>query len=132
MSFIPDLSEVGPGPMLAVGWLHPDHLYSSGAVPPGFSERVKEFARLWFECVKVLNLGVAAGVHMCEFCDEALGTGEIGVPAGDRLFYAPQMIAHYVEKHRYAPPAEFVDAVLASPLPGTPEYSEAVKRFVLD
>jgi hypothetical protein len=39
------------------------------------------------------------------------------------------MVAHYVEAHRYAPPDEFVAAVLSAPLPGTPEYHEAVAAF---
>jgi hypothetical protein len=40
------------------------------------------------------------------------------------------LIAHYVEQHRYAPPAEFIAALMASPLPGTREYVDAVAPFV--
>lgn len=44
------------------------------------------------------------------------------------LFVAPGMIAHYVEHHGYAPPAEFVAAVMTSP-PGTAAYGTLVERF---
>ena len=69
------------------------------------------------------------GFHSCEFCENALGVRNLGVPAGDVLFVAPEMVCHYVEQHGYLPPAEFVAAVLASPLPGTPQYTEAVAGF---
>jgi hypothetical protein len=51
------------------------------------------------------------------------------VPNGDVLFVAPEMIVHYVEQHQYAPPKEFVAAVLRSPLPDEQEYWATVKRF---
>jgi hypothetical protein len=40
------------------------------------------------------------------------------------------MIAHYVESHRYAPPAEFIAAIMGGPLPGTLEYVNAVAPYV--
>jgi hypothetical protein len=39
------------------------------------------------------------------------------------------MVGHYVEEHEYAPPEEFVQAVFASPLPGTLEYALAASPF---
>src|SRR5262249_25954503 len=77
-----------------------------------------------------LGLGAAGGHHTCEFCDRAHGTANFGVPAGDKLFFSPEMIAHYVEVHRYSPPAEFIAAIMSSPLPGTREYVNAVAPFV--
>jgi hypothetical protein len=130
MSFIADMTQVGEAPpMFAVGWLHPNHKYTCGAVPAEFSKRLKIFARQWPQSTKAFGWGAKAGFHTCEFCNEALGTGEFGVPDRGRRFFAPVMIAHYVERHDYAPPAEFVAAVLASPLPGTKGYTEAVSRF---
>jgi hypothetical protein len=38
----------------------------------------------------------------------------------------PQMVAHYVEGHGYRPPEEFVQAVLACPAQGSPEYASAI------
>ena len=70
------------------------------------------------------------GLHTCEFCNRYSSTGSFGVPNGDILFVAPTMIAHYVERHQYAPPEEFIRAVLSSPLPGTEMHRAAVAKFV--
>lgn len=128
MSHVPDLTAVGRG-WIAIGWLHPDHPFPEGEVPSEFSERLTEFCRLCFESVLALDSGVSCGVHTCEFCEKAWGTGTCVVLDGERGFYVPEMIAHYVEKHRYAPPAEFIAAVMACPLPGTPEYTAAAAPF---
>jgi len=73
------------------------------------------------------------GHHDCEFCEPPLrkfvfwlspdtalasvteGNGEIRVPAmeADIVYVAPQLVAHYVEVHRYLRAAAFVEAVLA-------------------
>jgi hypothetical protein len=129
MSFIADLSEMDAATVLAVGWLHPDHPYARGESSPEFLKRLKVFARLWGKSVQALGWGVAMGYHTCEFCGQAWGSGTFGVPDGGRLFFVPELIPHYVEAHGYAPLAEFVAAVLASPLPGTPEYGTAVRGF---
>jgi hypothetical protein len=65
--------------------------------------------------------GAAGGFHTCEFCGQAHGVGNFGVPSGDLLFVAPEMAVHYIEKHGYSPPAEFVEAVLRSSLLDTEE-----------
>jgi hypothetical protein len=42
------------------------------------------------------------------------GNGEIYVPGRSNIVYvAPALVAHYVEKHDYLPPAEFIDALMA-------------------
>jgi hypothetical protein len=51
------------------------------------------------------------------------------VPGGDLLFVAPEMVMHYIEQHGYRPPAEFVAAVLRSPLPDTEEYQIIMEPF---
>src|SRR5262245_26073698 len=128
---VADLTVLGSR-RVAVGWLHPDHDYTRGAVPPEFVRRVNEFASRWNESVNALGWGAMGGCHQCEFCGRALGFGTFGVPYGDKVFDAPEMVGHYVEEHGYAPPPEFVAAVLACPLPGTPEYASAVARFAVD
>src|SRR5947209_6974283 len=121
VSYVPDMQTLDSG-QVAVGWLHPNHGFPQGSVPADFVAKLREFARRWAESITALGWGAAGGFHACEFCGKAWGSGTFGVPAGERVFYAPEMIAHYVEEHRYAPPAEFIAAVLASPLPGTREY----------
>lgn len=117
--------------LVAVGWLHPHHAFPEADPDPAFLGKIREYAGRSGASGAALSLGAAGGgFHTREFCGRAAGTANFGVPAGDRLYLAPEMIAHYVEAHRYAPPAEFVAAVLASPLPGTREYVDAVAPFV--
>ena len=128
MSHIADMSDMGGG-ALAVGWLHPDYPYSRGAVPVDFLGRLDAFLARSYESICALNWGAKGGYHTCEFCGKAWGTGIVGVLGGGMLFCVPKMIAHYVADHGYAPPAEFVSAVLSGPLPGTPAYASAAALF---
>lgn len=113
----------------AVGWLHPDHPFPTALAAPEFVERLNAFVERGGDGPRVLQLGYRMGFHTCEFCDRSDATGYVIVPATDRLFYAPKMIAHYVEAHDYAPPSEFVAAVMQCPAPGTGEYLRAVAAY---
>jgi hypothetical protein len=113
----------------AVGWLHPDHPFTKGHIPPAFLARLKEFVELSGESADALYFGASGGVHQCEFCNGAIGASNFGVPDGELLFVAPEMIVHYIETHRYHPPAEFIDAVMKSPLPDTEEYQIITEPF---
>jgi hypothetical protein len=132
MSFFPDMgrgSMVASGEHVrAIGWLHPDHPYTRGEVSADFVARLKEFA-VRSSNSDALYFGVFAGLHTCEFCGQAHGTRNFGVPRGDVLFVAPEMVVHYVEQHGYCPPAEFVAAVLRSPLPDSEEYQVLTEPF---
>lgn len=138
MSHIPDM-EVVHGRIFAVGWLHPEHPYPRGSAPSDFVARLAEFARDWADSVEALRWPITPGAHECEFCTKPpasrvfgndMASGTFGVPAGERIYYCPQMIAHYVIEHGYLPPAEFIAAVMACPIPGTAEYRSAVEPFV--
>ena len=133
MSFFPDMgreSLVASGDHVrAVGWLHPDYPYTRGEVPARFLARLKEFAARSGDSAEALAFGWFCGLHTCEFCEQAHGIGNFGVPSGDLLFVAPEMVVHYVERHGYRPPAEFVDAVLRSPLPDSEEYQLVTEPF---
>jgi hypothetical protein len=133
MSWFPDMGTacmVDEGDHVrAIGWLSDKHPFPVGDTPPEFLARLKEYCRRWGAGLESLHWPVCMGPHRCELCGEYMASGNIGVPAGDILFAAPEMVDHYVEVHRYAPPEEFVTAVLAAPLPGTPEYHDAVAAF---
>ncbi|AWM39418.1 hypothetical protein GobsT_22600 [Gemmata obscuriglobus] len=133
MSWFPDMGTacmIAHGDHVrAVGWLSDQHPFPTGDTPPEFLARLKEFCRRWDEGLGPLVWDVFMGPHRCELCGRCVASGNIGVPAGGVLFAAPEMIAHYVEVHKYAPPAEFVAAVLSAPLPGTREYAVAVAAF---
>jgi hypothetical protein len=133
MSFFPDMgyeSLVAAGDHVrAIGWLHPDHDYTQGEVSAEFLARLKEFTARSSDSAEALYFGAFGGFHTCEFCGRAHGIGNFGVPSGDLLFVAPEMVVHYIEQHGYSPPAEFVAAVLRSPLPDTEEYQIITEPF---
>jgi hypothetical protein len=133
MSFFPDLgfkTQIVSGDHVrAIGWLHPDHSYTQGEVSPLFLARLKDFAARSGDSAEALYFGAFGGFHTCEFCGQAHGIRNFGVPSGDLLFVAPEMVVHYIEKHGYSPPAEFVHAVLQSPLPDSEEYQLVTEPF---
>jgi hypothetical protein len=114
----------------AVGWLAKDGPVSRGALPREFIDRLRDLAARSAESGEALEWPLGVGFHVCELCGGHRSSGNIGVPGKGVLYVAPEMIIHYVESHAYAPPIEFVDAVLRCPMPGTPEYRTAVQDFV--
>ncbi|PKO20273.1 MAG: hypothetical protein CVU38_20995 [Chloroflexi bacterium HGW-Chloroflexi-1] len=141
MAYYPDLSlytyysPLGESlTTLNVGWLDRVHVYPQGEMSDVFTER------LWSFCHKpVLK---TRGVYGCDFCPKAnrfdiqrrgdeellLGTAQLRVfGQGDTVYAAPDLIYHYVVAHRYCPPAEFIQAVLTGPLPGSSEYQERAR-----
>jgi hypothetical protein len=125
MAHVPDMLVDQTG-RVSVGWLHPDHPYPQADAHPAFAARLQAFADHWLESVEALGWPIAMGIHTCEFCHAAHASGTFGVPTADgQLFFAPALIAHYVDHHRYAPPPAFVAAVTGCPLPGTAEYARA-------
>ena len=129
MSHLPDLQVLEDG-WIAVGWLHPDHPFVQADVSPTFLARIKEYAARSIASTRALSLPAAAGFHTCEFCGNAHGTLNFCVPTPERLYFSPEMIAHYIEHHRYAPPPAYIDAVMSGPLPGTREYVTAVAPYL--
>lgn len=112
-----------------VGWLAAPHPYRQGEVSTEFIEALRDVCRY--------PIGKYLGYHVCDFCgatpmievrpskfslkereDEVeprsvlLGSIDIEVVGKETVYYAPGLILHYVEKHNYWPPQEFMDAVL--------------------
>jgi hypothetical protein len=119
-----------------VGWLAPGHDFPTGDAPDDF---VDELGAL---CAGHAY-AQTRGFHGCAFPHEngdieqsllgidvtingkqvALGSAEVRVAGeGDTILIAPNLIWHYVTYHRYLPPQEFIDAVLAR-RPGTLEVN---------
>jgi len=119
MTFFSDLGRktlVADGEHVrAVGWLHPDHPFSRGAVPPEFVVRLKEFMTRPSSRDDDFHFPGFGGIHACEFCGKAHGGGNLGVPSENLLYIFPDMLVHYIEAHDYKPPAEFITALLHSP-----------------
>jgi hypothetical protein len=106
-----------------VGWLAEKHPYERGEVDPVLFPRLFEICRR----SRVLT----RGRHWCDFCPKEkkfnpkatlgdttlrLGSGEILVaaPGSDVVYYAPDMICHYIAEHGYRPPDKFVQAVMSA------------------
>ena len=105
--------------LTAVGWLENGYEFVKGAVSEDF------FTALVGLCVEPWQPLAVAGRQPCPFCrltggpgeliyrmTVALGTANLFVPGGERVFVAPTMVVHYIDAHEYAPPPEFQEAVL--------------------
>ncbi|HEY7353977.1 MAG TPA: hypothetical protein VH596_14515 [Terriglobales bacterium] len=135
MAHMADLSPYRYGPaepdvpadkLLAVGWLDAKFRYTKGDI----AERDVVLRRLRQLAQKPVN--ITCGFHICEFCrlksyDSAVsakqvGNGEIRVKGANGVVYAaPVLIAHYIERHAYRPPSEFLEG-----LQGLPELRRIV------
>jgi len=135
MAYFPDLSPyayghgIHPG-VVHVGWLDGIHPFPKGPVESYLVEKIKWLAKKPVELYR--------GVHVCELCIEPpdlekttmtnrvivdpncswakwaaqrSGSGEIRVIYGRVTFAAPVLIVHYIEEHRYLPPAQFLRAL---------------------
>jgi hypothetical protein len=133
VSYFPDMSTgcmVASGEHIrAIGWLHPDHPFTKGEVSAEFLGRLKEFVAQSSSSAEALCFGAFGGLHTCEYCNQAHGIRNLGVLHGDLLYVAPEMIVHYIEQHGYCPPADFIAAVLKSPLPDSEEYQVMTEPF---
>jgi hypothetical protein len=140
MTYFPDLSPYvhtssSRGvPTRNVGWLD-----ASESFP--VAEPSKELLeRLWQFCL--VSVCPTRGIDECPLCDDELaickrngmqrvfGTAEIRVfdLTGQAAFAAPNLIYHFVEKHHYSPPPEFLEALEAGPQPASDEYRELLRK----
>ncbi|MFK7999338.1 MAG: hypothetical protein AB8H86_07055 [Polyangiales bacterium] len=123
-------------PCVAMGWLGPQSVFSTGPVAPAF------FGRLMELLIDPWQPAVFASFDSCDLCQFTNGPahvsfGESRVGVGERivfvpsetgeLFVAPSLIAHYIDAHHYQPPARFVSAVTKCP----PMRSMAYLRALL-
>ncbi len=72
---------------------------------------------------------IAMGVHPCGLCrygGEAHGKNNLFIPGDGCIFVCPELVTHYMNAHRYAPPGEFCRAVLECPPMGSMEYLKSL------
>ena len=119
-AYPPFLRGSPPDPrLLNVGWLDTHHSFSVGDLP----ERIIE--QLLWVCVSV-RTNITRGYYPCPFCPKAasgtlvtcqgkqviLGSAEIRLAgANGQTYAAPNLVYHYVKRHRYLPPGEFLAAL---------------------
>lgn len=90
-----------------VGWLDAAIPFHTG------SEKSERFLKTLKGSVVSRRMHATRGFHDCPFCRSARGSAEVWFDGPKRTYAAPELIAHYVENHKYCPPQEFIDAVLA-------------------
>lgn len=109
-----------------VGWLSKGVDFSKGTVPVNFLNKL-------FAIIKRKEINVTRGIHDCELCNSddfiyvrlnqdsvLLGHGEIWIPSlsGQIIYASPTLIYHYIEKHNYLPPFDYIDSIIAFDLNG--------------
>lgn len=138
MVWYEDLYPMEHRAILGVGWLDKTMSYPKDDVDPRF---VKKLADLlvdpWYPYPTLSS-------HRCDFCrfsrgpvfvsiaGRSLRIGDkiLFVPGDGKLYAAPNMIVHYIDSHEYAPPEEFVAAVLKCPAMDSEAYRKAVEPFL--
>jgi hypothetical protein len=118
-------------PLRAVGWLEYPAKYRSGEslnqLIPKLKEMVEQVHSAFRHCC-------FRGVMTCSWC-RANGIQSPGpiwsqesvfVPGDGVVYVAPGGIIHYIERHSYLPPTEFIEAVLRCPDLRSEEYYEAL------
>lgn len=96
--------------IVAVGYLDITEKYKKGIVSQNFINKLK---MVWNEG---LTLG-SMGHHTCEFCEgeeKATSSSEkVLIDRKNNIKYIfPEMIFHYIEKHNYMPPEDFIFFIL--------------------
>ena len=111
---------------ISVGWLEGDDMtYNHGETPKELVSLLKGY--------KTQNRMM--GSHKCEYCSQygtsiPNGNGEIWVFNGDKFYIAPYLIIHYIEKHGYKPPQEFIEAVMNGFMPHSPGYEMRLNQII--
>lgn len=94
--------------VVSIGWLDTSHTIPAAAHHPAILDAIR--ARL--SLIEAEHVGL--GDHTCPFCSKVQGSGEYRFynPEKRRAYVAPALFFHYMEDHHYAPPREFIQAVL--------------------
>ena len=123
MGIFEALGPSGGSPLIAIGWLDPAHGLAGGEVSSDFFQKLVELL------VEPWQPALSAGAQRCLFCrftggpaqltyrgtTIGVGSANLFVPVEQRVFIGPSLIAHYIDAHGYAPPAEFQEAVKRCP-----------------
>ena len=96
----------------AIGWLERGDTFVTGEVQLSVFGRLRE---LLLDPFAPFAFGGAHPCNLCVYTPEARGTRNLFVPGTGFLYVCPELILHYMNVHRYAPPEEFAHAVLACP-----------------
>lgn len=95
---------------IAVGYLDITEEYEKGIVSQSFINKLRQ---VWSDGLTLASMGH----HTCEFCEEeprAISSSEkVLIDRENNIKYIfPEMIFHYIEKHGFKPPDEFIKFIL--------------------
>jgi hypothetical protein len=93
---------------LNVGWLERDHPFPTGEMSEEFRAKLGQLCQR--------RVKQTRGFHPCYFCKgegRPTSSAEMRVAHAGKVYAAPSLVHHYVVAHQYAPPDEFIAAVLA-------------------
>ncbi len=122
-----------------IGWLDKGFEFYKGSVSKEFSNKLLKILRGTASFKAQVN--IIRGVHPCNFCGRqqsdfstGLGSSEIWIPDGKNGFFAaPSQIIHYIGKHNYQPPVDFVQAVISVSLTdnfnGQDVYDSLINKY---
>jgi hypothetical protein len=110
--------------VLNIGWLERGKPHGVGVVASGLVAKLLQVMGL--EGTTCVHVNRIRSVHPCNLCGEdafddvdpsgklLVGASEIWIPRlGGGFFAAPSMLPHYIIKHGYLPPAEFLASLMA-------------------
>jgi hypothetical protein len=114
MACFPDLSPHTYSPacglnLFNVGWLDEGMAFATGSSSADFQFALQSLCRH--------PIFIDRGSHACSYCGgmhrENEGNAQIRVCGKHGTWYAaPTLIHHYVTRHQYLPPDEFIEAVI--------------------
>lgn len=123
-------------PLRAIGWLEHPNEYPRGEAPEGLVRKLNE---LYYLSATKYEDDLFCGLQECSLCQAAGMTSResdiddsninIFVPGHDCVFAGSGGVIHYIEKHGYLPPREFIDAVFACPEYGSKAYLAALQQL---
>jgi hypothetical protein len=135
MAYFQDLSPYAyghgahPG-VVHVGWLDGTHPFPKGSVDSCLIEKMKFLAERPVELYRGKHYGklcaeppglektfmpngivIDSNCSWAKWLNQRSSNGEIRVQYEGVTFAAPVLIVHYIEKHNYLPPAQFLKAI---------------------
>ncbi|MCB9854969.1 MAG: hypothetical protein H6818_04720 [Phycisphaerales bacterium] len=111
--------------IISIGWLDADHPFETGKIDRRVFDQLIELLKSPWQPF------VFMGIHecsLCQFTGEAKGKSNLFVPANNRIYVAPELIAHYINAHHYKPTDEFCDAILSCPPMRSQQYRAALSK----
>ena len=106
-----------------IGWLDSQFEYTKGEVDPLVIDKLKSLE----------PSHRYKGTHRCPFCGLDRTSVNFTIEGNGKYYCFPGLLVHYIEKHNYLPPSEFIESVMNikkidKPLPKRHIYPHNIRR----